>query len=136
MVASNSKKITGPALKATAAAREPAGAGRPVANADALRMRRRVSRLADQTTDVVGDCPFLCECSTFGDRLVPASAKGPTGRGCRGQTDAYRKKHCKAFACRTLCETFRQALASLKARRAERPRHLAPGKHPARGAGP
>jgi len=49
-----------------------------------------------------GDCRFLAECLTYRDPLVPRRLKGSAGHGCTGQTDTYRKRHCKTFACKML----------------------------------
>jgi len=49
--------------------------------------------------DDLHDCPFMGECATFADALIDEMRKGPGGLGCRGQSDIYRGKHCKAFAC-------------------------------------
>ena len=58
----------------------------------------------------VADCRFLAGCQTYNDPLVPAWTKGPAGRGCVAQTDAYRRRHCKTFACQHLCRAFVLAL--------------------------
>ena len=47
-------------------------------------------------------CRFLGNCPAYNDPLIDPAAKGPAGRGCRQQTDAYRKHHCHAFACKLL----------------------------------
>jgi len=47
----------------------------------------------------VRDCPFMRNCATFADPLIDEARKGPGGLGCRNQSDTYRGKHCKAFAC-------------------------------------
>ena len=61
----------------------------------------------------IADCRFLAGCETFNDPLVCRMAKGDTGHGCAAQTDTYRKKHCKGFACKLLTGILREALAKL-----------------------
>ena len=84
-------------------------AGRPAARpgpgpeAASRRPAPRAGRLPARPSAPPGDCRFLAECATYNDPLIPRSVKGVAGRGCLGRNDAYRKKHCKAFACRVLC---------------------------------
>jgi len=56
------------------------------------------------------DCQFLETCPTFEDRMVSGRMKGPTGLGCTGQTDVYRGKHCRTFACAYLSIAVSNAL--------------------------
>jgi len=58
-------------------------------------------------TEPPGDCRFLADCVTYSDPLIPRSVKCTEGRGCLGQDDAYRKRHCRVFACRLLCRVLK-----------------------------
>jgi len=70
----------------------------------------RLDRMRRGSEDVVGDCRFLQDCATYSDPLVSRTSKIATGRGCLGQTDTYRKKHCRAFACKLFCGMLKDAL--------------------------
>ena len=72
-----------------------------------------------QSESEVTDCRFRDGCDTYGDPLIDRAAKGQHGRGCLAQTDIYRKKHCKAFACKLLCCILREAVAKLGRSRCE-----------------
>ena len=45
------------------------------------------------------DCGFRGHCETYNDSLIDDARKGPGGLGCREQSDIYRGKHCRTFAC-------------------------------------
>jgi hypothetical protein len=53
---------------------------------------------------------FMRECETFGDRLIDDDKKGPNGFGCREQSDTYRSRHCRTFACAYLSMVITDAL--------------------------
>ena len=52
------------------------------------------------------DCPLRHQCPAYADPLIDRRRKGPMGLGCHGQTDLYRKRHCKTFRCRLLVEVM------------------------------
>ncbi len=56
------------------------------------------------------DCPFILQCETFGDPLIAGTRKGRDGLGCRAQTNTYRGRHCKTFACAYLSAVLADAL--------------------------
>lgn len=58
----------------------------------------------------VGDCRYLGRCPAYRDGLIDSASKGPEGRGCTGQNDLYRGKHCKTFGCSYLIDVLRDAL--------------------------
>ncbi len=64
--------------------------------------------------EVLCDCPFMDGCATFNDPLISKDQKDPQGLGCRQQTDIYRGKHCRTFACAYLSmvvsDAFRQPM--------------------------
>lgn len=60
--------------------------------------------------ELPGDCRFLADCVTYNDPLIPRSVKCTAGRGCLGRDDAYRKRHCRVFACRLLCRVLESVL--------------------------
>lgn len=49
--------------------------------------------------EAICDCPFMDRCQTYADPLVGRSRKGPSGLGCTGRNDLYRRQHCKTFGC-------------------------------------
>ncbi|MGB2819450.1 MAG: hypothetical protein WBF17_00610 [Phycisphaerae bacterium] len=60
--------------------------------------------------DAVCDCHFRGHCDTFNDPLIDDARKGPTGLGCRQQSDVYRGRHCRPFACAYLSMVLTDAL--------------------------
>lgn len=61
---------------------------------------------------VVSACRFLRNCPTYSDKLIAHSVKGQTGLGCVGQSDDYRKEHCRAFACKLLAHVLTRLQSS------------------------
>lgn len=72
--------------------------------------RRAVRRATGPPGGGVCDCPFLRGCRTYNDPLISDRTKGPAGRGCTARTDAYRRRHCKVFACQLLCREMVYAI--------------------------
>jgi hypothetical protein len=60
--------------------------------------------------EAICDCQFRGHCPTFGDPLVDDERKGPAGFGCRSQSDRYRGRHCRTFACAYLSMVVSDAL--------------------------
>lgn len=60
--------------------------------------------------ETICDCPFSGRCATCADPLIDKARKGPAGLGCRQQSNFYRAKHCKPFACKYLTVVFHDAL--------------------------
>ena len=63
--------------------------------------------------EAICDCAFKGRCATFNDPLIDAPRKGPSGLGCRGQTDHHRARHCRTFACSYLSLVFSDAMRRL-----------------------
>ena len=60
--------------------------------------------------EAICDCQFRDTCATFNDSLIEEARKGPSGLGCRGQSDVHRGKHCRTFACAYLSVVISDAL--------------------------
>ena len=60
--------------------------------------------------EAICECLFAARCATCADPLIDEARKGPTGLGCHQQSDVYRSKHCKPFACKYLTVVFDDAL--------------------------
>ena len=60
--------------------------------------------------EAICDCPFMARCETHADPLIGEKRKGPDGLGCQGQSDTYRGKHCRSFACAYLSIVVADAL--------------------------
>jgi hypothetical protein len=75
----------------------------------------RAGRLPAKPSAPPGACRFLSHCTTYDDPLVSPSVR--ISRGCLGPDDAYRKKHCKAFACRLLCGVLKAVCRELNSGR-------------------
>ncbi len=119
MIAPKSRTVRGREPAAGAAGQPAAGPGSR-AEVKLLRSAGRASRPSPRPAALPGDCRFLAECATYNDPLISRSVKGVAGRGCLGRNDAYRKRHCKAFACRQLCGVLKAVCRELNSCR---PRH-------------
>ena len=60
--------------------------------------------------EVICSCQFMDQCQTFNDSLIGEERKGPSGFGCRSQSDFYRGKHCRTFACAYLSIVLSDAM--------------------------
>jgi hypothetical protein len=62
--------------------------------------------------DAICDCLFLPRCETFHDPQIDQERKTSLGFGCREQSDVYRARHCRRFACAYLSMVVTDAMGS------------------------